>query len=502
MSTMKIYISTRQLDILTILENESEWINSKQLAARLDLSNKTIQNEIHLLNHILPDDWSIKIINGRGYQLIQPVSENVDFRFIDEDRMFAIDMLNSIIYKEVTTLTALSDKLFLSISRTHNKIKSINTFIHSFYQLKIVDRPLRVVGDENAIRRLMYDMNYYVNSKFNENEFFIIEKKDFDIFIATQLHVTLSLYNKSTFYTFLDVTINRIKGGFKSEGFPETFTKQMLTTDLYKRIEPLFPYIEKTYDVHLSNNEKSILYYAFIRTDFHLIESYDPNFFNSPNSNKLTQSFLDFINYLSELFNLDFKQSSPFMIYAFNLYYLNYFVVDLLNLAISSKHISFEEVNRYEKVSIKYDLPLEHFESLIEAWGKQHNVHFSKYLIESLLILIQNFNLRHTRVNIFVVKTHSFVLNDLLITELQREFGNKVNFVAYEPSNRRNFKQIKTKFDFILSDIILPNDLSSIPHIFLSEIMTEKKFEMIHQKISKAIKEKEKLIIHDKKTTS
>src|SRR5699024_1353177 len=303
------------------------------------------------------------------------------------------------------------------------------------------------------------------------------------------LHVTLSLYNKSTFYTFLDVTINRIKGGFKSEGFPETFTKQMLTTDLYKRIEPLFPYIEKTYDVHLSNNEKSILYYAFIRTDFHLIESYDPNFFNSPNSNKLTQSFLDFINYLSELFNLDFKQSSPFMIYAFNLYYLNYFVVDLLNLAISSKHISFEEVNRYEKVSIKYDLPLEHFESLIEAWGKQHNVHFSKYLIESLLILIQNFNLRHTRVNIFVVKTHSFVLNDLLITELQREFGNKVNFVAYEPSNRRNFKQIKTKFDFILSDIILPNDLSSIPHIFLSEIMTEKKFEMIHQKISKAIKE-------------
>src|SRR5699024_2327659 len=272
---------------------------------------------------------------------------------------------------------------------------------HSFYQLKIVDRPLRVVGDENAIRRLMYDMNYYVNSKFNENEFFIIEKKDFDIFIATQLHVTLSLYNKSTFYTFLDVTINRIKVGFKSEGFPETFTKQMLTTDLYKRIEHLFPYIEKTYDVHLSNNEKSILYYAFIRTDFDLIESYDPTFFNSPNSNKLKQSFLDFINYFSDLFKLDLKPSCPFMIYAFNLYYLNYVVVDLLNLAISSKHISFEEVNRYEKVSIKYDLPLEHFESLIEAWGKQHNVHFSKYLIESLLILIQNFNLRHTRVNIF-----------------------------------------------------------------------------------------------------
>src|SRR5690625_1206388 len=365
MSTMKVYISTRQLDILTILENESEWINSKQLAARLDLSNKTIQNEIHLLNHILPDDWSIEIINGRGYHLIQPISENVDFRFVDEDKMFAINILNSIINREVTTLTALSDKLFLSISRTHNKIKSINAFIHSFYQLKIVDRPLRIIGEENSIRRLIFDMNYYFNSKFNENEFFIIEKKDFDIFIATQLHVTLSLYNKSSFYTFLDVIINRIKDGFKSEGFPETLTKQMMTTDLYKRIEPLFSYIEKNYNVHLSHSEKSILYYAFIRTEFHLIEYYDPNFFKFSNSNKLIQIFLNFINYLSELFNLDFKQSSSFMIYAFNLFYFNYYVVDLLNFAISSKQITFEEKNRYEKISHKYDLPLEHLESLI-----------------------------------------------------------------------------------------------------------------------------------------
>src|SRR5699024_11997231 len=131
----------------------------------------------------------------------------------------------------------------------------------------------------------------------------------FYLFSSSHLNVSFFLFNNSSFYSFLVVIINRIKDGFKSEGFPETLTKQMMTTDLYKRIEPLFSYIEKNYNVHLSHSEKSILYYAFIRTEFHLIESYDPNFFKIPNSNKLMQSFLDFINYLSELFILDFKQS-------------------------------------------------------------------------------------------------------------------------------------------------------------------------------------------------
>ena len=68
-----------------------------------------------------------------------------------------------------------------------------------------------------------------------------------------------------------------------------------------------------------------------------------------------------------------------------------------------------------------------------------------------------------------------------------------MNFLEYEPSYIRNFKQFKPYIDFILSDIPLINDLFSIPHIYLSSHVTKKKLAIIRKLIHEAIKEKETL---------
>lgn len=406
---MKIYITKRQFNLLIILEKENDLINSTDLGNLLNVSNKTIQTEVQTLNHLLPNNWAINVINGIGYYLEQPFSESVYFKFIPKEDLLIHDTLSLILKKEVTNFAELADRLFLSISTVHKMVSKLNKDIKDFYNIEIVDRPLRIVGDENPIRRLMYDMNYFINSKFNDHELYIIEKKDFDAFLANQIRVTISLYNKNAFYTFFDVTIKRIKEGYEAEGLPEELMIDTMSTDLYKRVEPIFPYIEKNYDVELSINERSILYFAFVRTDFHLIESYAPDYFE--NGNKINMNFLSFIDYLSSMFNLDFRHSSKFMINSFNMYFLNYYLADLVNKLYELDYDSFEGRDHFDNVIDSHKLPLEQYSELCNEWGVKNNVKFSKHVIISLLILIQDFNLAHAKVNVFVVKSHSFIIN-------------------------------------------------------------------------------------------
>ncbi len=485
---MKIYVTKRQFEILSILEREKDWINSDKLGIMLHVSNKTIQKEIRALQQLMPNGWSIKMTSGLGYHLEQPFSDSVKIRFVDKEALLTYDILNSILKKEVTNLTELSEKLFLSLSTVHTSIKELNEGIKSFYNLEIIDRPLRVHGRENDIRRLIFDMDYFVNSIFNDLELFIIEKKELDVFFTTDLRVNISLYNKNIFYVFLNITIQRIKEGYEADGYSEELMEQTMSTDLYRRVEPLFSYIEKTCGLKLSANERFILYYSFIRLDFHLVESYDPDFFKT--KNELNTSFLTFIDYLSDLFNLKFKDSCTFMINAFNLYYLNNYDIDLL------KYKTYHEKGDFKEVIKEHNLPLDSFSEICNEWGKLNHVTFTQHLITSLLILIQEYNVTHTRINVLVVKSHSFILNNLLMAELKGELNYKVNFLEYEPSYIRNFQRFKPYIDFILSDIPLINDFFTIPHIYLSNHVTEKKLAIIRKLIHKAIKEKERLTLN------
>lgn len=485
---MKIFVIKRQFELLSILEKENDWRNSDELGAMLDLSNKTIQKEIRTLNKLMPENWTIHMSIGLGYMLEQPISESVKFKYIIEDELLYYDALKLIINKEATNLSDLSEKLYLSLSSVHKLLKNLNERIKHLFNVEIIDRPLRLSGAEIDMRRLLYDINYFINSRFYNLELFLIEKKKLDLFITTELRLNISLYNRNMFYTFLETSIKRIKEGYKAESLTEDLLLKATSTELYERIKPLFPYIEELYDVKLSLNERFILYHNLIQTDFHLIESYDPNFFKE--DNQLNHSFLAFVDYLSEIFKLNFKTSRTFMITAFNIYYLNSYMIDLITCD------TFQGKDYYDKAITKHNLPINTFTNLCAEWGYKNDVKFSKHMISSLLILIQEYNLTQAQVNVFVVKSHSFILNHLLMTELKREFGHKINFLEYEPSYLRNFNEITPEVDLILSDILLPNKFSSIPYIYLSEHVTDKTLNLIRNKINNVIKDKEKLILN------
>lgn len=490
---MKIYLSKRQVDLLLILEQNTNWATSEDVGLLLNASNKTIQKEIHTLNYLMPDNWSIQITNGLGYLLEYPYSETVNSRFGIEKNRLVYEILNLIINKKATNLTGIANELFTSVSTTHQLIQDMNKSLKKLYNIEIVDRPLRIVGDENPIRRLIFDMGFFITKEFNYHELVNFHKKELDIFIIENIQVTIFLNNKITFYIFLDTTIKRIREGYKAEGLPEDLIEYAMSTKLYKRIEPLFPYLEKLYSVKLSTNEKSILYYAFIRTEFHLVESYAPEFFTQERI--IDSTFLSFIDYLTKIFDLDLKQSVPFLINVFNIYYLNHYIISLSN------NETLKEPGFFDNVIENHNLPLKKFEILYEEWEEPEKIKLSKQTMTSILILVQEFNLTQAKVNVLVIKSHAFVLNNLLLTELKYKLGTNVNFLAYEPSKNRNFEAFQKDIDFVLTDIVLPKDILSLPHVYLNENITDKKLQMIQKIVDDILDERKKLTIKTPETS-
>lgn len=484
---MKIYISRRQFKLLSILEKETSWINSEELGSLLNISYKTTQKEIHNLNMVLPDDWSIKIVNGLGYELDYPDTETVKFKFGVEERKLKYELIKLITDKQATSLSTISDELYASISTVHKLLNEINSELKKIYNLEIAGRPLQLKGNENAIRRLLYDKDYFVNQELHFHELFDERKNKLGFFLIEDIQLVLSVHSRYTLYLYLEVSIKRIKEGYEAEGI----AKEQISTDLYKRIEPIFPFIENLYDVELSYNERTILYYAIIRSEFHLVESYAPDFFTQAEINDST--FLDFIQYLTELFNLDFKTSNSFMVSVFNIYYLNSSIVRSLKDKI------YQDEDSFNKVINKYNLPLKEFERACDKWTKKHNFTFTRYTLTSILILIQKFNLTQTKVKILVVKSHSFILNDILLAELKNEFGSKVSLLPFAPSISRHFEIYEKNVDFVLTDVIPPDNFLTKPYIFISEHMTNHKLKMVHNMINSIMKEKEQLTIDPSK---
>ena len=487
---MKEYISQRLFNILLILEKELNWMTSSQLSILLKVSNKTIQKDIHTLNNVLPANWSIEISNGLGYKLISPSYETVQYRFGNIDEKIKFDALSYILNNEVANLSELSEKLYSNISSTHKLTKEIDLEIQKIYSLRVSDRSLHIKGEENSIRRLIFDMQFFKNNEHQYQILFQEDKEKINNFIIHHIRIIPSIQGLNVFYLFLNIVISRIKNGFHSEKIPKKTLNYILNTELFINFEPLFAYLEKIYSINLSINERITIYYAFINTEFHLIDSYSPTFFK--NTTKNYPIFSNLINKLSNVFDLELTSSHSLMIKAFNIYYAEEQTVNIPQLML------YKDFRNFKNNLELNDVLVEKFINICNKWSKKTGFNLSQQSIMSLLFLIQDFKISNTKVDVLLIKSNSFTLNEYLLTKLKRELGDKVNFISYYPSNKNNLKFLIKAYDFVLSDISIPKSLISKPHVFLGETVNNQTLYKINDIIKDILKNKDKLVILDK----
>lgn len=150
---MKEYsLTDRQQRIITEIANSNTPTKGKTLALRLDLSLRTIQNEISFINK------SLALINSsnKGYSIDKQKLESHSFvREVQEDISNQLLKFLFFIEKEAR-IEDIADYLYVSISTIENKLREINLDLDN-YDLQIIrDRGyLKIEGNELNKRHLI-----------------------------------------------------------------------------------------------------------------------------------------------------------------------------------------------------------------------------------------------------------------------------------------------------------------------------------------------------------
>src|SRR5699024_10996239 len=101
-------ISERQKEIITILEEQTDWITMLQISKLIGCSDKTIHSDIKVLNKTLPNNWKIIMKRGQGAKLKKPSNESIDILVnVDSDIKLIKTLIEKILSKNDYTVETL-----------------------------------------------------------------------------------------------------------------------------------------------------------------------------------------------------------------------------------------------------------------------------------------------------------------------------------------------------------------------------------------------------------
>ncbi len=150
-----MHLTSRQKKVLLYLNKFSNPVTGKTIAKYLNVSVRTVQTEIKVINKT----YGFKVIesSNQGYTLNRNKVKNTVFLIPNEDDFTSI--LKLLILEDVSNLDDLADKLFLSPSALQQRLKKIDAKLKK-YNLNILrqDNHIKINGSEYDKRQLIHDM--------------------------------------------------------------------------------------------------------------------------------------------------------------------------------------------------------------------------------------------------------------------------------------------------------------------------------------------------------
>lgn len=227
--------------ILNILEN-NDFLSANTLANKLNVSPKTIRNDLKGLSHFSEEyGFEIKSKPRFGYKI--EISDEMKFKnfknkyqspelgITNENRVAytTMELLNT---KKHKSIIELSEKLFVSKSTMHLILKNVKATLNA-YDLSLEKRNnlgLKVIGTEEKIRQCICDLLL----KSDLNKYYRIYRDDEKVekisstFSKTlkKFGVSLNEVSFSNFLLYLFVSIYRNKLGFFLENNENDLTNK------------------------------------------------------------------------------------------------------------------------------------------------------------------------------------------------------------------------------------------------------------------------------------
>lgn len=265
-----------QLKLLQLLQ-EDTYTSSEILAFSLDVSSRTIRNELKIVNKRL-ENYGATIISKPRYGFKIQINDFNEFRSYlktVEEKIKkthkSIDSHNRFLYildlllnnDSFIKLEQLCQTLYISRISISHDIKKIRKYLKKYF-LEIVNKPyygIKIVGKEENIRACL--MNYY-HLRFQENHYQIFSNNKFITNFKPQLEKILTTYHfnydpvsLSDLSLHLSICIQRIKTNHNMI-YQSTYDMKYE----YEIITEIFSYIEHYENIYIHEDEK--VYYAMV----------------------------------------------------------------------------------------------------------------------------------------------------------------------------------------------------------------------------------------------
>lgn len=171
-------ISKRDIQIVHLLQNH-KYLTSNEMAHYLKVSEKTIRNNITVINASSYDfGFKIETKRNRGYQLVildeykfnNYLNININIPDGQEERIKAL-LLILVNHEKLTSLDSLCNKWYISEKTLKNDFKTIRDIVekNNLRVEKNKEKGIQLIGDEIYIRNICneYDL-FHSNTKFDK----------------------------------------------------------------------------------------------------------------------------------------------------------------------------------------------------------------------------------------------------------------------------------------------------------------------------------------------
>ncbi|MCQ4795029.1 PTS sugar transporter subunit IIA [Anaerofustis stercorihominis] len=189
------YCSPRQRKMLKLLISSEGYITGPELSNKLGVSDRTIRNDVGILNYVL-EQYNCQVISkrGKGYilksenkELLNSIlSQYSGYKNQKKERVYDI-IIMLLCEKNNVDLYEIEDSLFISRTTLENEIQNIKEMLKSFYpsiDLRREKGKIELIGNETTLRFLLNEilMLKYDSKKqklFIQNKYF--KKESFEV---------------------------------------------------------------------------------------------------------------------------------------------------------------------------------------------------------------------------------------------------------------------------------------------------------------------------------
>lgn len=468
----------------TILQllSKDEFTTAESLAAKLEVSSRTVRNDIAWLNKDLKKYGAVILAKSRKGFLLQITDEEAYSYFfnrlknqdlVSEDNRVQQLLEYLLMAADAVKIEDLCDIFFVSRSTVKNDLKKVRKRLQKYgiYLDYRANQGLKVIGNEQQLRLCL------ARSKMEDSVQFGKQNDSLEIIKriiqrqADKYKFGISDFSINNLAIHIYIALNRLQSGRMIELIDSAKKEVAQSADLDMALA-IVDDLETVYNVQFPQSE---IYYLLLHLSSKKIISLDSLTANTVVSDDIYKMVLTMLEQVNLVFKIDFRYDLE-LITLLSLHLVSFQVRILHDL--SSYNPMMDEIRHH--YTLAYNMATIACEKLEEKYHKKITLDEIAYIALHFNVALEKKRTKKKE-KVLIVCGEGRANSELLVYQVQKHFGNQLTItgtINLFQLDKVNFKQI----DYVLSTEVITQKIP-IPIIEINSLLAEEEVEQVSQKL-------------------